>query len=111
MAIILAVLAILAFGFHYKLLVGERDKLRIIEQELIDVADAFKLREATFEEDLRRERFAAGVAVAERDEARLSVETFRDSRDDPESLEWASEQIPTGELERLCIALPEMEGC
>ena len=108
---IVAVLAILAFGVHYKLLVGERDKLRIVEQELIDVADAFKLREATYEDDIRRERLAAGVAVAERDEARLTVEEFRNSRKDEESVEWASKWIPEGELERLCVALPEMAGC
>lgn len=108
---IVAILAILAFGVHYKLIVGERDKLRIVEQELLDVAAAFELREATFQEDLIRERVAAGVAVAERDAARRSVEDFRNARQDDESIEWAADQIPIGELERLCVALPEMVGC
>jgi len=103
--------AILAFGVHYKLIVGERDKLRVAEEGYKAAQEAFLVREADFQEDLRRERLAAGIAVAERDEARLSVETFRNSRTDDESKEWAAGQIPVAELQRLCVALPEMEGC
>ena len=108
---IVVVLVILAFGVHYKLLVGERDKLRVAEQGYKDAVTAFRAREATYEDDIRRERLAAGIAVAERDEARLSVEEFRNARQDAESIEWAADDIPIGELERLCVALPEMAGC
>lgn len=110
-AIAVAVMAILAFGVHYKLIVGERDKLRVAEQGYKEAVAAFVVREATFQEDLIRERLAAGIAVAERDEARRSVEDFRNARQDEESVEWAGNQIPVGELERLCVALPEMVGC
>ncbi len=108
---IVAVLAILAFGVHYKLLVGERDKLRVAEEGYKVAVAAFVVREASFQEDLIREREAAGIAVAERDEARLTVEEFRNARQDAESIEWAADDIPIGELERLCVALPEMVGC
>jgi len=109
--IIAASVALLAFGVHYKLIVGERDKLRVAEEGYKVAVAAFVEREASFQEDLRRERLAAGVAVAERNEARLSVEEFRNSRQDIESKEWAADNIPVAELERLCIALPEMVGC
>ncbi len=108
---IVLVLVVLAFGVHYKLLVGERDKLRVAEQGYKDAVTAFRTREATYEDDIRRERLAAGIAVAERDEARLTVEEFRNARQDEESIEWAADDIPIGELERLCVALPEMAGC
>ena len=108
---VVAVIAVLAVGVHYKLLVGERDKLRVAEEGYKVAVAAFVVREASFQEDLIRERLAAGIAVAERDEARRSVEDFRNARQDEESLEWAGNQIPVGELERLCVALPEMAGC
>ncbi len=110
-AIIAATLVILAFGVHYKLLVGERDKLRVAEQGYKDAVTAFELREATFQEDLLRERVAASTAVAERDAARRDVTQFLNSRNDLESIAWANKQLPVGELERLCVALPEMVGC
>ena len=108
---VVAVIAVLAVGVHYKLIIGERDKLRVAEQGYKDAVTAFRAREATYEDDIRRERLAAGIAVAERDEARLTVEEFRNARQDEESIEWAADDIPIGELERLCVALPEMAGC
>lgn len=109
---IVGVLAIIAFGIHYKLLTGERDKLRVAQTGYELAVDNFRAREATLQEDLRIERTAAAIAVAERTEARRTLETFLAGReDDPESMEWAQQAIPIGELERLCVALPEMEGC
>lgn len=110
--IIAATVAILAFGVHYKLLVGERDKLRVAEEGYKRAVTAFVQREETLQEDIRNEREAAATAVAERNAARRSVEVFRAGREsDPESLQWASQPMPVGEVERLCVALPEMDGC
>ncbi len=113
-AVLLIVLALLmvGFGVHYKLIVGERDKLRVAQVGYELAVDNFRAREATLQEDLRIERTAAAIAVAERTEARRTLDVFMAGReDDPESMEWAQQAIPIGELERLCQALPEMEGC
>ena len=110
-AIAVAVFAVLAFGVHYKLLVGERDKLRVAEEGYKVAVAAFIDREAALQEDLRLEREAAQVAVTERDNAREAVKLFRNSRVDAESIEWAAQSVPVGEMERLCAALPEMTGC
>ncbi len=105
-------IAIAGFGVHYKLLVGERDKLRVAQVGYELAVDNFRAREATLQEDLRLERKAAEIAVTERAEARRALDIFLAGReDDPESMEWAKQTIPIGELERLCQALPEMEGC
>ena len=104
-------LAILVFGIHYKLLVGERDKLRVAEEGYKVAVAAFVDREATLQEDIRLERESARLAVVDRDAARAAVENFRNARQDEESLHWASKQIPIGEVERLCVALPEQVGC
>ena len=105
-------IVILGLGVHYKMLVGERDKLRVATVGYELAVDTFRAREATLQEDLRIERTAAAIAVAERTEARRTLDVFMAGReDDPESMEWAQQAIPIGELERLCQALPEMEGC
>lgn len=109
---IVAVLILVGFGIHYKMLVGERDKLRVAQVGYELAVDNFRAREATLQEDLRIERTAAAIAVAERTEARRTLDVFMAGReDDPESMEWAQQAIPIGELERLCQALPQMEGC
>ncbi len=108
---IAASVAILSFGLHYKLLVSERDKLRVAEAGYKRAVTAFVVREATLQEDIRIEREAAQIAVTERDVARLSVKAFINDRQDLESLEWADTNIPLPEIARLCIALPEMDGC
>ena len=109
---IVAVLVLAGLGIHYKMLVGERDKLRVVTAGYELAVDNFRAREATLKEDLRIERTAAAIAVAERTEARRTLDVFMAGReDDPEAMEWAQQAIPIGELERLCQALPEMEGC
>ena len=71
-----------------------------------------RANQKVLEDALDLEREAAALAAAERDEARRAIDAFRAGRrDDPEALEWASQPLPIGELDRLCIALPEMEGC
>ncbi len=109
---IVGILAIVAFSVHYKMLVGERDKLRVATVGYELAMETFRAREITLREDLRISDEAAAIAVAERTEARRTLDVFMAGReDDPESLEWAQQAIPIGELERLCQALPEMEGC
>lgn len=109
---IVAIVIIAGFGIHYKMIVGERDKLRVAQVGYGLAIDAFRAREATLQEDLRISDEAAVIAVAERTEARRTLNTFLAGREnDPESMQWAQQSIPIGELERLCQALPEMEGC
>ncbi len=109
---IVGVLAVLAFGAHYRMLTGERDKLRVAQVGYELAVENFRAREAILKEDLRISDEAAAIAVAERTEARRTLDVFMAGReDDPESMEWAQQTIPIGELERLCQALPEMEGC
>ncbi len=108
---IVVVLALGAFAIHYKLLVGERDKLRVAEEGYKQAVAAFQAREATLHEDLLIERAAAVTALAERNEARRSVAAFREGRSDQPSIDWARLAIPEGESSRLCEALPEMDGC
>ena len=104
--------AVLAVGVHYKLVIGERDKLRVATVGYELAMETFRAREITLREDLRISDEAAAIAVAERTEARRTLDVFMAGReDDPESMEWAQQAIPIGELERLCQALPEMEGC
>lgn len=111
-ATIVVVLVCGAFAVHYKLLVGERDKLRIAQEAYEVAIDRFREREASLQTALENERAAAAVVAAERDEARRAIDVFRAGREnDPEALEWARQALPLGELERLCAALPEMGGC
>lgn len=105
-------LAIVGLGIHYKLLVGERDKLRVAEEGYKVAVAAFVKREATLQEDLRLANEAVVIVAAERDAQRATLDQFRAGRDsDPESQAWSALPIPIGELERLCLALPEMDGC
>ena len=110
-AIIAVSLAVAAFGIHYKMLVGERDKLRIAEAGYKQAVTAFVAREATLQEDIRKEREAAAIALSARDAIREALDTFRITRSDQPSIEWAAQPVPNAEVERLCIALPEMTGC
>lgn len=110
--IIVGVLILVSFGVHYKMIVGERNKLRVAQVGYELAVDTFRAREATLQEDLRISDEAAVIAVAERTEARRTLDIFIAGRaDDPESIEWAQQVIPVGELKRLCQALPEMKGC
>ncbi|KKK69016.1 hypothetical protein LCGC14_2938230, partial [marine sediment metagenome] len=98
---IVAVLILAGFGIHYKMLVGERDKLRVAQVGYELAVDTFRAREATLKEDLRISDEAAAIAVAERTEARRTLDVFMAGReDDPESMEWAQQAIPIGQLER-----------
>lgn len=103
--------ALFLFYVHYTMLVSERDKLRVAEAGYKVAVAAFVTREETLHEDIRLEREAARVATLERDAARESVDTFRSTRVDDESIEWAKVSIPLNEVHRLCIALPEMSQC
>lgn len=102
---------LLLFGLHYKLLVSERDKLRVAEIGYQTAVSAFVAREATLQEDIRKEREAAAIALSARDAIREALDTFRIMRTDKPSIEWASQPVPNAEVERLCTALPEMAGC
>ena len=109
---IVVAVAVLAVGVHYRLVIGERDKLRVAQVGYELAVENFRAREATLQEDLRISDEAAVIAIAERTKARRTLDVFIAGReDDPESMEWAQQVIPIGELERLCQALPEMEGC
>ncbi len=109
--ILFGAVGVLLFGLHYKLLVGERDKLRVAEAGYKRAVTAFVAREETLQDDLRLEREAAQSAVNERDAARIAIDVFRSARTDTPSLQWAAQSVPVAEIERLCAALPDMEGC
>lgn len=111
-ATIAAAVVALSLGVHYKLLIDKNQELKAERKAYVAAVQAFERREASLQEDIRREREAAATAAAERNEARRALDTFRAGReDDPEAVEWAAQPIPPGEMARLCIALPEMEGC
>ena len=96
---------ILVAGIHYKMLRGERNELRAENKEL--AADNRQL-----ESDLALEKQAIIDARAERAATQKALDKLRKDRaNDPEAQEWATEQLPPGEILRLCEALPEMEGC
>lgn len=102
----------LAFGAHYFLLKSERDRLELERDAYQEAVDEFQRTNAILQEDIELARRAANEVIAERDAARRALDEFRAGREnDPESQEWAAEPIPAGERERLCTALPKMEGC
>lgn len=106
------VLVVGALGVHHKLVLNERDRLRDENIALEANLETARANQRILEDALDLEREAAAVATAERDEARRAIDKFRAGRrDDPEALEWAAQPLPLGELERLCVALPEMDGC
>lgn len=111
-AIIVASLAILMFGIHYKLLVGERDKLRVAEAGYRRAVVAFVVREEQLREDARIAAEAT-IKLTEQRNANISaLDALRSLRQmDEEGRTWGTQPIPLGEIERLCTALPEMEGC
>jgi hypothetical protein len=109
---IVGVLVVVGFGVHYKMLIGERDKLRVATTAYESAVEAFEAREASLQADLALAQAAAAQALQDRREARRALDAFRAGREgDVEAMEWASQQLPIGEIERLCAALPDMEGC
>jgi len=104
--------AVAGFGVHYKLLKGERDKLRIAEVGYRRAVSMFEQREKILAADLAIAEQASRNAIREREASRVALDTFREGRkDDPESVAWGATLVPLGELARLCTALPELVGC
>jgi hypothetical protein len=105
-------IALAAFGVHYKLLTGERDQLRL---EKVSYQLALKKAALNMEiltEDARIAELATANAIFEREASRAALDAFRAGReDDPEALTWGAQLIPLGEIARLCLAVPEMNGC
>lgn len=105
-------IAIAGFGIHYKLLVGERDKLRVVEAGYQAAVAAFELREAAMQEDIRLAAEATAQLSADRDAQRTALDLLRTGREgDEEAQAWGSQQLPVGEITRLCATLPGMVGC
>lgn len=105
-------IAIVAFGVHYKLLTGERDQLRVekvaFQSALLKASRNMEL----LQEDARIAELATANAIFEREASRAALDAFRAGREeDPEAIAWGAQLMPLGELARLCVALPEMEGC
>jgi len=105
---IIAVVVLLIGGggvLWFKSVLNERNQLRA------DVI-VFERNETRLKESLQSERLAATQAVSDRADAQRALDTLREGREgDIESQEWAATPIPTGEIDRLCAALPGMEGC
>ena len=108
----IAVVVILSIGVHYRLVIGERNELRVEKIALeFDLAKAATNIEK-YKENARVAAEATAIVAAERDAHRASLDLLREGReDDPEALEWAAQPLPAGELIRLCETLPEMTGC
>lgn len=104
--------AVLLFGIHYKLLVGERDKLRVAEAGYELAVAAFIEREAVMREDIRLAAEATANLAAERNSQISALNTLRAGRQiDEDARAWGEQALPIGEIVRLCEALPEMVGC
>jgi hypothetical protein len=104
--------AIVAVGVHYKLVIGERNQLRIentaYQAALIKAARNMEI----IAEDQRVAEAAAITAINERAADRAALDALRAGRtEDPEAVAWGTQDVPSGERERLCEALPEMAGC
>jgi len=100
------------FGLHYKLLVGERNKLRVAETAYKAAFVAWELREATLQQDIRLAAQATAELVADRDAQRTALDLLRAGREgDAEAQVWGGQQLPLGEITRLCATLPGMTGC
>ncbi len=109
---IVAGLAIGAFGVHYKLIVGERDKLRVAEAGYKLAVEAFVEREAVMREDIRLAAEATAIVTAERNSQISALNRLRAGRQlDADARSWGEQALPISEIARLCEALPEMVGC
>ncbi len=104
------IIALSLFAQH-KLVLSERDKLRIAEAGYKKAVTAFELREADLQEDIAIAEAYATAAIKDRAASRAALDAFRRDRTDEESITWAAQAIPLAELRRLCEALPEMDGC
>lgn len=105
--ITLVVMLLISGGgiWRYNHVVNERDQL------LLDVK-VYEANEQILKDALALERDAAAVAMQERNDTQAALDKLRKGReDDPEAVQWGAEVIPAGEINRLCMALPEMEGC
>lgn len=79
-----------------------------IQHALDTTADALRQKAA----DLASEKRASRDVLRERDAARSALDEFQHGRqDDPEALDWAAQPVPQGERERMCKAIPELQGC
>lgn len=108
----ITILVIGAFAVHYRLLVGERDELRITKVELEGQLAAQKARADRYKAAEQAANVAAATAIAQRAEAQAALDRLRAGRtNDPEAQTWAAQPVPQGERARLCEALPTLKGC
>lgn len=103
---------LLGAGVHYRIVLNQRDDLRIekISFQITITRAAESI--AAYEANAILQREATATAIADRNAAAAAVRTLREGRnDDAESMVWGAQLIPQDERDRLCVALPEMEGC
>lgn len=107
-------LATVALGFfgHYKYMSHKIDVLET-EKAAFEFALAAAARNmAIMEEDALRAAEATIITRRERDAAHAALDVLRAGREsDPESHAWGAQLVPLGELTRICIAIPELDGC
>lgn len=110
--VIVMIAAIGIFLAHYKMIIGERNKLEIANTAYAAAVERFEAREATLQADLILAQNAASQALQDRRAAYERLEAFRRGREaDDEAQVWAAQPLPAGEITRLCAALPRMAGC
>lgn len=94
-------------AWHYRSVIAKNADLA---QQII----ALQSERDEYVTQVRREREAARVAVAEREAARRALSALQAGRatdTDPEFIEWRSQRIPPTERARICAALPSAAGC
>lgn len=97
---------------HYKYLQSKVDKLTTERDAFENAYNIAATNIAKLAEDQRIAEAATRQAIADREAARAALDAFRRGREsDPESAAWGAQLIPLNELERMCVALPEMDGC
>ena len=97
---------------HYKYLQSKVDKLTVERDAFQSAYNIAQDNIAKLAEDARIAEAATRQAIADREAARAALDEFRRGREaDPESAAWGAQLIPLNELERMCVALPEMDGC
>lgn len=104
-ALAVAILGLLFVGWKGRAVLAERDALRT---EMTAAAETVDRLEAALQ--LEQEA-AAHAATARADAERALTRLRKDRASDPEAVEWGAAPVPTGEQERLCAALPGLEGC
>jgi len=94
-------------AWHYRHVIAKNAELTARVLTLMQTADSL-------EAQVKAEREAARIAQAQRAATQRALDALRAGQaadETPEYVEWSAQRVPPTERARLCLALPEMEGC